>query len=50
MGTASVKHACVTECDWLAKYGNYHDSCVSCQRLCKQHTVARAQRAGNNEC
>ncbi len=23
-GIARVKHACVTECDWLAKYGNYH--------------------------
>ncbi len=21
--TARVKHACVIECDWLAKYGNY---------------------------
>ncbi len=23
-GIARVKHACVTECDWHAKYGNYH--------------------------
>ncbi len=22
-GIARVEHACVIECDWLAKYGNY---------------------------
>ena len=38
-GTCEV--ACVIECDWLDKYGNYHCSCIRCQRICNHTTRER---------
>ena len=35
---ARVKHACVTECDWLTKCGNYHWQ-LRKLKICKQHST-----------